>query len=363
MLNILHLSSAKSWRGGEQQIANLIKELRTDKVKQIVVCPSGSPLEDYCSKHKFKCNAFNKRFGFDPLFAWNVYKTCKKEKSTIIHAHDPQAHTTAVINGLFLFAKAAIVINRRVIFPIKQSFFTKFKYNYSKVKKVICVSHAVKKEVQKIVTEDKTTVIYSSINPSNLESFKTGLLRKELSLNENKQIIAVVSALTKEKGIETFLAAAKILLESKLNLHFVVIGQGILQDSLIKQSEKLQISDSVSFLGFRENVKELLLDIDLLLFTSKSEGLGTSLLEAVEMNVPIVAYNTGGIPEIVKHLETGYLVNEYSATEFAKGAKELLKDKTLCGSITKQAKEDLGNFSSQKMAKSTLMVYNSILGN
>ena len=361
MANILHLSTAKSWRGGEQQIANLIKELENKGINQLVVCPSGTPLEKHCSNNKYPCQSFNKRFGLDPFFAWKVYKASKKFKTTIVHAHDAQAHTTAVFNAFFLLSKPIIVINRRVIFPIKNSLFTKFKYNYSKVQKVICVSKAVKKEVIKTVPEAKTIVIPSSILLSNKTQLKSGLLRNELQTPKDSKIIGTLAALTHEKGIDTFLETAQLLLKENKNYHFVIIGTGKLLTKLKDQTIELNIDSYVSFMGFRSNIKELLLDIDLLLFTSKSEGLGTSLLEACEMKVPIIAYNTGGIPEIIKHKETGYLIEEYTPLEFAKGVNEVLSNNTLRQTIIKQAVFGLNEFSTLKMAESTLDVYNHLL--
>jgi len=362
MANILHLSTAKSWRGGEQQIANLVQELSKKEINQLIVCPYGAPLEKWCNTNNHPCYNFKKRFGLDPLFAWRVYKTSKAFKAEIVHAHDAQAHTTAVFNSFFLLAKPIIVINRRVIFPIKNSFFTKFKYNYYKVKKIICVSRAVQKVVVEIVPENNTTVIPSSVKLSKTEDLKPGLLKEELHISSDTKIIGTVAALTSEKGINTFLDTAKLLLEKEEAFHFVIIGKGKLLDKLKFKANLLNIDKKVSFLGFRNNVKELLLDLDLLLFTSKSEGLGTSLLEACEMNVPIVAFSTGGIPEIITHKETGYLVQDYSSAEFANAVNELLHNSTLRETIIKQAKSGLTAFSTSKMAESTLNVYHHLLG-
>ena len=92
-------------------------------------------------------------------------------------------HSKGQLNRFFLLAKPIIVINRRVIFPIKNSFFTKFKYNYYKVKKIICVSRAVQKVVVEIVPENNTTVIPSSVKLSKTEDLKPVLLKEEAILS------------------------------------------------------------------------------------------------------------------------------------------------------------------------------------
>ena len=362
MVNIIHLSTAKSWRGGEQQIANLINDLENKNVNQIIICPKGAPLAKYCKEKNHNYFEFKKRFGVDPLFCLKVYLKAIEHKIDLIHAHDAQAHTAAVLNGLFLLAKPKIIVNRRVIFPIKKAWFTKFKYNYAKVKQIICVSKAVQKVVLNTVSQEKTSVIYSAINPITTE-LKNGELRKELKLPDATKIIGTVAALTQEKGIHIFLETAKVLLQNNQNLHFIIAGKGKLEQSLKSLAQELEIHDKVTFLGFRANVKEILTDINILLFTSKSEGLGTSLLEAMQTKVPIVAFNTGGIPEMIKDNETGVLVQNHTPEDFSKGVMKILNNTELKETLTKNAFQSLDKFSLAQMAQSTLMVYESVLEN
>ena len=147
-MKVLHLSSERSWRGGEQQIAYLIDELSKNGVENFVGCRKKSEFEKYCKKNQIAHISLPFSNEFDVFSAWEIRNFCKEFNVDIVHMHSGHSHAIGVWSSL-LGNPAKLVLSRRVDFPIKNNFFSKFKYNYSKISKVICVSEAIKKITQK----------------------------------------------------------------------------------------------------------------------------------------------------------------------------------------------------------------------
>ena len=95
----MHISTARTWRGGEQQIAYLINELRQlPNLNQQVICTRGSAMHHYCKKQGIDHIAQTKAFTFNPFFAHKIKQVCKQNHIDIIHAHDPHRRDCGTIN-------------------------------------------------------------------------------------------------------------------------------------------------------------------------------------------------------------------------------------------------------------------------
>ena len=96
-MHILHLSSAKTWRGGEQQIAYLIEELRLLEIKQSVFCVENGAFTTWCEQNEVVHETYQKHSSFDPKIAKQLKRLVKNQQITHIHAHDSHAHTYAFL--------------------------------------------------------------------------------------------------------------------------------------------------------------------------------------------------------------------------------------------------------------------------
>ena len=94
---VLHVSTASSWRGGEQQLAYLVSELKELNVSQFILCVSGSAMEAFSNKTKISHFSIKKRSSFDVLFARRLAVICKEERINIIHVHDSHSHTFSIL--------------------------------------------------------------------------------------------------------------------------------------------------------------------------------------------------------------------------------------------------------------------------
>jgi glycosyltransferase involved in cell wall biosynthesis len=208
--------------------------------------------------------------------------------------------------------------------------------------KIIAVSEAVKNYLVSWhkVRPDKISVIYNGIDTHKYDcNIDIREYKKALELQHNIPTIAFIGRLVKVKGLKYFLRAAASILRKGETVQFLVIGDGPLENHFIRRTRHLGIDKHVSFLGFREDIPHILSAIDVLVVPSLREGLPLTILEAMVAEKPIIATNVGGIPEAIKHRETGILIPPRDATKLAEAILDLLKDPVRCKKMGEKGKE------------------------
>ena len=170
-----------------------------------------------------------------------------------------------------------------------------------------------------------------------------------------------VAALTQEKGHKYLIDAAALVVREVPDARFVILGEGDLRPALERQVKELRLDKHVLLPGFRADILSFVKSFDLFVMASLFEGLGTSLLDAMALSKATVASDTGGIPEVVSHGETGLLVPPRDARELASAIVALLKDpgrRERMGSAGLERVKRL--FSADGMVEKTLGVYGNL---
>lgn len=364
-MNVLHLSSEKSWRGGEQQIAYLIDELNNIGVLNFVACKKDSAFEQYCLEKPIPFISLNFSGSFDLSTAKEVTRFCLKNNIDIVHMHSGNSHSIGVISSL-LGNKSKLVLSRRVDFPVKNNWLSKYKFNYPKIAKIICVSNAIKALILPSIKEKKkVTVIHSGFDISRFkESKNTHILHHEFDLEKEEKIVANISALAPHKDYKTFINAAKHFLSNGGKAKFFIIGDGPSKEEIKNYIRENNLEEHIILTGFRNDIENILPEIDVFLITSKTEGLGTTILDAMANNVPVVATAAGGIPEMVKHENTGLLYKTKDYKGLAEGVLRILSNESLKTQLVKKAYDLVVNdFSKTQTAEKTYKIYQHILVN
>ncbi len=180
--------------------------------------------------------------------------------------------------------------------------------------RVIVNSHAVKNWLVSLgVAESHITIIPNGVViPSQRSANHDFSIRRHFGIAADVPLVVLISRLNPKKGIEYFLEAARDVRVRFPNARFLIAGDslfdGTYRPRLERLSEQLGVSDRVIFAGERNDVPAILQEADLCVLPSLTEGLPNSLLEAMSARLPVVATNVGGIPEIVREGETGFLV-------------------------------------------------------
>lgn len=358
--DVIHISSMKTWRGGEQQVANLLLGQQKQGLQVFMIVRRDSALLQYCQLNNIPYAALRFSNGFNVMSAFRIKSLSKRLQAKVIHMHCSPSHTLTIFSKLF-GNPAKLVLSRRVIFPVRPNFLSYKKFNYDGISKIICVSESTREVMKKTVKAvEKLDVIYDGIDLNKFEQKKSPSLKKELGV-EDKLIVGNISAIAPEKDYFTFVNTAEEVLVDIPNVHFLIIGAGAESDEIGKYIESKNLADSFSMLGFRKDVPELLSILDVFLMTSTMEGLGSTILDAFASKVPVVATKVGGIPEIVINEETGLLSNPKDFEDLSKNVIRLLTDKSLRDKITDNAYQLVeSKFSTDNMVKLTNEVYESI---
>ncbi len=363
-MKILHFSSAKTWRGGEQQIAYLYEELQKEQIQQWIFCAKGSALATYCQEQTIPYFTYQKRFSVDPLVACQFKKISKKLKIDLIHLHDAHSHTFGYISAI-LGNTVPYILSRRVDFPVKNNWLSYQKYNHSSIKKMLSVSHYVQQILApSIHDKTKLQVVHSGIDTSRFQYTNQHILRKEYAIPLNTSIIANVAAIAPHKDYFTFVDTAAILLKNNRALKFLIIGADGGEETRIKKYiQEKEVTDHFILTGFRKDIPQILPEVDIFLFTSKEEGLGTSVIDALACGIPIVATKAGGVPEIIQDGKNGSLAPIKDAPSLANKVDALLNDSSTRAKFVKNGQQTALQFSKEETARKTLVVYQEVLAN
>ncbi len=360
-LRVLHISSALSWRGGEQQLAYLFDSLDKLGISQLILCAKDSEMETYCKEKSWNYVSQKKVSGFDIFFAKKIKSICKKMEVSLIHTHDAHAHTFAILATTLFKNKTPLIVSRRVDFPIQKSKSSKYKYNHQSVKKIVCVSDKIK-EIIAIDIQDKSKLItvHDGISLSRFKNTHVSGKLKQLVGVTNQIVIGNTSALADHKDYFTFIDTIEKVNENRKDCHFVIIGNGPLEDEIKKYASNKGIKN-LSFLGFRTDIPEIFGDLDLFMITSKTEGLGTSILDAFACKVPVLATAAGGIPEIVIDNKSGLLCPIKDSHCLSIKLSLIIDDNGLKKKLIHGGNKILLAHSELITAEKTLAVYQSII--
>jgi glycosyltransferase involved in cell wall biosynthesis len=361
-LVVVHVSTPSSWRGGEQQLFYLMEALKKQRVEQHLICNIDGEL--YKKAKVYSARGWNviggtKRSGMDLGFASQIKRLCKNVHADLIHAHDSQAHTLVLLANILFGCKVPVVLSRRVDFPVGGSIFSKYKYNHPMVAKIICVSDAIK-EVMKpaIKNHDLLQTVYSGID---LKKFKkvthSSYLKDNFDVPEGYNMIGNVSAIAPHKDYYTFVDTAELLVQQGMKAKFFIVGDGPEKKAIVQYVKDKSLHNDIYFTGFVKEVLPILKSLDLMLVTSKTEGLGTTILDAFACGVPVVATRAGGIPEIVQHHKTGLTAEVGDSKGLSELVIEVLNNDDLQKTLLDNATNLLQDFTRENTAKKTLEVY------
>ena len=256
-----------------------------------------------------------------------------------------------------------MVLSRRVDFPISPPAFSRWKYNHPSVRAIICVSDFIRRLLHSDLDRpERLQVVHDGIDLERFRFQKTGKLHRELGLAPDIPLIANVAAIAPHKDYFTFVDTAAALAGRLPKARFLIIGADGGEEAAIRAYiEQGGLGERIQLLGFRRDIPEILPEMVLLLFTSKTEGLGSSLRDAFACRVPVVATRAGGIPEIVLEGQTGLLANIQAPEALAERVLELLNQPAKRRAITERASEFVQQFSGDVMAQKTLAIYRKVL--
>jgi L-malate glycosyltransferase len=358
----LHIDTARTWRGGQNQVLVTVLGLRALGHRTMLVAHPGGELRQRANEG-LDLIALAPKTEMDLGAAWRLARLIKRLAPDVVHAHDPHAVAMA---GLALSMSTQpstppLVASRRVDFHLRRSAMSRWKYR--QVACFICASEAIRRMlVSDGVPEAQTVTVHEGIDVERGRAAPAAKLHEELFLPHQAPVVGNVAALVPHKGQRHLVEAAGLVVRQVPDARFVIAGEGELRPALERQIKDHRLEKHVLLAGFRPDVLSLHKAFDIFVMSSITEGLGTSLLDAMAAGKPIVATSAGGIPEVVTDGVNGFLLPPRDHHAMAAAIVRLLKDPAL-----RQRMGDAGysrvcdQFSAERMLKETASVYDRVI--
>lgn len=340
-MKICHVNLARGFRGGERQTELLIRGLAAQGVRQQLVCRHDSPLRARLARvDGLECAPTGKPY----LRALPALRG-----ADLVHAHEARAAQLACLGSLW--PKRPYVITRRVPNRPKNNLLTRAVYR--RAARTVVLSRAIAQALRQRELGTELPVIPSMCAGLPADRERAAALRAR---HAGRFIVGHVGALVvHHKGQDLLIEAARML---GARYQFVLVGTGRDEARLRAQARDL---DNVEFAGFQSAVGDYLAAFDVLAFPSRHEGLGSSLLDAIQHRVPIVAAAVGGIPEVIEHERTGLLVPPDDAHALSQAVQRLHDDAALRSALAERAWAGLGRFQPDVIAARYLELYRDVL--
>lgn len=347
---IVHVASGREWRGGQRQVVLLARELGRRGIEQVVVTGADSELARRLGSASVAVRPVRWRAGLDPRVLPAILGELRHRRA-ILHAHDAHALTLAGIGAAL--SRTPLVVTRRVTFPIRHKLF------WTRAERVIAISAAVRDALTRDgLDPGRLALIPSAVDLNELKAATGPDIRTRFGLPERGQVAVSLGALTPEKDHSTLVEAAALVVRDLPALHWVIVGEGPLRSALEGRVARLDLEGRVHLVGDLDDPHQALAGADLFVLSSLAEGLGSSVLAAMALGVPIVASRVGGVPELLGS-GGGVLVPAEHPTELAAAVRRVLSDPGYARSLVQAARGQLGRFDPEAMAERVVQVYRS----
>ena len=362
-MRILQICSAKNFGGGEKHLIDLIGGLNKRGHEIFIAAPENSPVSakifDIPKENMLNINLLN---SLDVFAAKKIAKFITEKNIEIVHAHIAKDYLPASLAVRFS-TNAKLVLTRHVLFPMKKA----QKYALANVSKVIAVSRAVQKNLQKTFPAEKIVVISNGIKIENWENIDNEKLRENFRFEQNISfdafLIGTIGELKFLKGQKDFVKAAKIVIEKFPEAHFLIVGgdnssEKSFGKELGKMIENFGLKNHFTRLDRVENTAPALAALDVFVSASHTESFGLAILEAMAAKCAVIATKTEGAKELIENGKSGILTGIENSEKLSDAICKLLKDESLRKNLGENSQiRARENFSLKKMIDETEKVY------
>jgi len=346
-------------QGGTENVVLQLCEILSSIVNKIIVCSSGGVHEKELQEMGIKHYIIPDISSKNPV---NILKSnlliksiIKKEKITIIHSHHRMAAFYARISAPNAIVKVANVHNTFT----NKKMLTHFAYCNTKL---IAVGEMVKKNLTEYfkIPKEQVYVIHNTIKPF------SGTIQNVKILNDERikgnTLIGNIGRLSEQKGMRYFIEAAEITARSHPKTKFIIVGDGEEKKKLYQLVKKKGLHDKVLFLGYRNDIQNVMKQLDFVVLSSLWEGLPLTPIEAYSVGKTVIATAVDGTPEVIRDGIDGYLVEPCNPKQLAKHMNYLIEHPEIRKIMETHAfRRYQDEFSFLKLTQQYIMFYEGLL--
>ena len=191
---------------------------------------------------------------------------------------------------------------------------------------------------------------------------KKNQMRDEYGYKEEDFILFYAAELNGNKNQQLLISVANNLRSKIPNIKLLLAGSGPLEDKYRSEVKKLNLSGNIEILGFRKDIKNLLMLSDIVVASSKREGLPVNIMEAMATGLPLVVTNVRGHKDLVNNEENGYVIELGNIEEFTDSIEKLFKDDELRKRFATKGIELVQKYSLENVLQEMQEIYMSYLG-
>jgi glycosyltransferase involved in cell wall biosynthesis len=362
-VKILHIISSGGMYGAEAVILNMSRTLNEGSHTSIlgVFSNSSNPnlqLHEVAVKEGIQSHLIPCEGQIDPTVTASIRKLVALTNADVVHAHGYKAD----IYSYFALRGSRMPLvstchtwydNNRVVTLYGKADRLVLR-NYTAV---VAVSDEVKQRLLKAgVRDDKIHLIRNGIDLRPFNNVSPSL--PNARQGDHPPIVGLVGRLSIEKGVDIFMHAAAHVVAELPSTKFVVVGEGPDRDKLESLIDTLNLRQSVTMLGRRDDMPSVYASLDIMVSASRQEGLPMAILEGMASSLPIIATPAGDVPVMVRDGQTGVMVPPENPASLASAIVALLRDPTRrerLGTAARKLIED--EFSADRMTADYLRVY------
>ncbi|MBZ9676342.1 glycosyltransferase family 4 protein [Mesorhizobium sp. ES1-1] len=291
--------------GMENYVKNLIAHLPVDDFKVTVLCPFESAFTSQLRAQGHQ--VFIAPLRDDPPWR-TIEMICtliRESHIDLLHAHLMNAHTVAAIAGRLTDTPTVATLHGMSLHPQEISVI-----RTTGSHTIVVCREAWSQAMAVGLASDTVSLVPNGIDLAvyNPVSADRSILRNAIGIGPDDLLIGFVGRLAWEKGPDKFVKAAEQILQHRPDVHFALVGTGLMENELRAAIERAGIEHNVHLAGMWQDPSKVYPSLDLMLHTSRADAMPLAILEATASGVPVVAIGVGGVPELIEAGETGLLI-------------------------------------------------------
>jgi len=352
-LNILQISSASSFGGGERYVADLTNSLTARGHNVFAALRPRSPLIRHLNLPPERIFTVRLRNALDVPSAYELERLVRKQRIEVVHAHMARDYSLASYAAR-RNPQTKFIATRHVLFQLSRL----HRHTLSRATRVIAVSAAVAKELrsQRILDERQIAIIPNGID---VDRFARACVES----HNDYALVGSIGELRTLKRHDDFIRAAAVIASRFPEARFVLAGVDTTDSGEVRRQLETLVADlglkeRFSFLGWVDDAERLLCEMDVFVSASETESFGLAIVEAMAAGTAVVATETEGAREVIDDRKTGLLVPIGDVERIAESVSELLKDSEKRHDLATRAREAANaRFSLKRMVDEIEKVY------
>jgi len=364
MRTVVHILSGDLWGGAEAAALGLLTGLASSGLAEpAAVLLNHGVLEERLRKAGIPVDVLSERERTFPSLVRTVRAILAKNGPRVVHSHGYKEDIVAFLATVGGGRRALVRTQHGSPYPAgpwtyRSAYFIDRRVARTFFHAHVAVSAAIASDLARFVPEERIRIIPNGIALPGEEASPP----VELPFPPGSWVVASAGRFAREKRYDLLLRAAAHASSRLPELCVLLIGDGPDRGELERIASEL-LPGKVHFTGFVEDPSRFLRKSMAYLLTSEREGLPVGLLEAMALGLPVVATSVGGVPEVVRHGETGILARPGSVEELAEGILRLARESGEADSMGRRAKELVRKeYSIEKMVRETAALYRDLEG-